>query len=54
MAVQAGVDMGLMPADLSEAAEALTSAIEKGDISKERVDEALWHILSLKYDKGIL
>ncbi|MBQ5708830.1 MAG: glycoside hydrolase [Anaerotignum sp.] len=54
MAVQAGVDMVLMPADLSEAVEALTEAIEKGDISKERVDEALWHVLSLKYDKGIL
>ena len=38
----------------SKAAEALTAAIEKGDISKERVDEALWHVLSLKYDKGIL
>ena len=54
MAVQAGVDMVLMPANLSEAAEALTEAIEKGDISGERMDEALWHVLSLKYDKGIL
>ena len=54
MAVQAGVDMVLMPANLAEAAEALTEAIKKGDISEERVNEALWHILSLKYDKGIL
>ncbi|WP_458408386.1 glycoside hydrolase family 3 protein [Anaerotignum sp.] len=54
MAVQAGVDIVLMPADLSEAAEALTEAIEKGTISEERVNEALWHVLSLKYDKGIL
>ena len=54
MAVQAGIDMVLMPANLSEAGEALTAAIEKGDISRERVDEALWHILSLKYDKGLL
>ena len=54
MAVQAGVDMVLMPANLAEAAEALTEAIKTGAISEERVNEALWHVLSLKYDKGIL
>ena len=54
MAVQAGVDMVLMPADLAEATEALTEAIKAGTISEERVNEALWHVLSLKYDKGIL
>ena len=54
MAVQAGVDMVLMPADLQEAAESLTEAIKDGTISEERVNEALWHVLSLKYDKGIL
>lgn len=54
MAVQAGADMVLMPADLAEAAEALTEAIESGDISEERVNGVLWRILSLKYDKGLL
>lgn len=54
MAVQAGVDIVLMPADLVEAAEALTSAIETGKIPKERVEESLTRILSLKYDKGLL
>lgn len=54
MAVQAGVDLVLMPATLGEAAEALTAAIKKGDISEERVNEALWHVLSLKYEKGLL
>ncbi|MBQ7102519.1 MAG: glycoside hydrolase family 3 [Anaerotignum sp.] len=54
MAVQAGVDMVLMPADLPEAAEALTEAIKDGSIPEERLNEALWHVLSLKYDKGIL
>ena len=54
MAVRAGVDMVLMPADLAEAAEALTEAIENGSVSEERVNDALWHILTLKYDKGIL
>ncbi|MBR2852535.1 MAG: glycoside hydrolase, partial [Anaerotignum sp.] len=54
MAVQAGVDMVLMPANLQEAAKALTEAIKTGAISEERVEDALWRILSLKYDKGIL
>lgn len=54
MAVQAGVDIVLMPADLAAAAQALTEAIEDGTISAERVEEALWRVLSLKYDKGLL
>lgn len=54
MAVQAGCDIVLMPADLPEAADALAEAIEKGKISEERINEALWHIFSLKYEKGIL
>lgn len=54
MAVQAGADIVLMPVDLAEAAECLTKAIENGEISAERVEDALWHILSLKYDRGLL
>ena len=54
LAVQAGVDIVLMPANLAEAAEALTEAIESGGISAERVNESLTRILSLKYDKGML
>ena len=54
MAVQAGVDLVLMPANRAEAADALTAAIENGTISEERVKEALWHVLSLKYEKGML
>lgn len=53
-AVQAGVDIVLMPADLEEAAESLTEAIETGAISAERIEESLTRILSLKYDKGML
>ena len=54
MAVQAGVDIVLMPADLAEAANALTEAIKDGTISEERVNESLNRILSLKYDKGLI
>ena len=54
LAVQAGVDIVLMPADLQKAAESLTEAIESGEISADRVKESLTRILSLKYDKGLL
>ena len=54
MAVQAGIDIVLMPASLPEAAETLTEAIETGEIPPERVEESLKRILSLKYDKGLL
>ena len=54
LAVQAGVDIVLMPADLEKAAESLTEAIEGGEISADRVNESLTRILSLKYDKGLL
>ena len=54
MAVQAGIDMVLMPLSMEEAHATLTDAVGKGIISEERVNDALWHILSLKYDKGLL
>ena len=54
MAAEAGIDMILMPSSLQEAHAALTEAITDGTLSKERVDDALWRILSLKYDKGLL
>lgn len=54
LAIAAGADLVLMPASLSEAAEALTEAIETGELPPERVEESLWRILSLKYEKGLL
>lgn len=54
LAIQAGVDMVLMPADLPQAAETLAESIRNGDIPEERVEESLERILSLKYEKGLL
>ena len=54
LAVQAGADIVLMPADLEEAAEALTAALRNGTLTEERVDKSLSRILSLKYDKGMI
>lgn len=54
LAIEAGADMVLMPVSLPEAAEALTKAIETGELPRERVEESLGRILSLKYEKGLL
>ncbi|NCC14757.1 MAG: glycoside hydrolase [Clostridia bacterium] len=54
MSVSAGIDIVLMPADLGEAFQALLDAVKEGRISQERLEESLWRILSLKYDKGFL
>lgn len=47
-AVNAGVDLLLMPTDIAGTVEALEGAVESGDISMERIDESLRRILSYK------
>jgi beta-N-acetylhexosaminidase len=54
MSVSAGIDIVLMPADLEEAYQALLLATQEGRISQERLEESLWRILGLKYDKGFI
>lgn len=54
LAVQAGVDILLCPADLEEAANALINAVETGVISEERLNESVLRILRLKEKTGIL
>ncbi len=53
-AVEAGVDIVLMPADLDDAYNSLCEAVQIGEISEKRLDESVERILSLKYDKGML
>lgn len=53
-AVEAGVDIVLMPADLDDAYNSLCEAVQTGEISEKRLDESVERILSLKYDKGML
>lgn len=53
-AVEAGVDMLLMPEDVETAFSALKKAVEQGTISEEKLNETVKRILSLKYDKGML
>lgn len=48
LALQAGADMILMPADFRAAYAGVVSAMENGTLSQERIDESLTRILRLK------
>lgn len=53
-AVNAGVDMILMPTDLVTTHSALVKAVESGELTEERIDESVRKILRLKIKKGLL
>ncbi len=48
LAFRAGVDMLLMPRDFKQASEGILEAVEKGEISEERIDESLRRIIKAK------
>lgn len=54
MAVQAGMDMLLQPADLAVAVNAIVTAVQNGDITELRIDESVRRILTLKAERGLL
>ncbi len=54
LAIQAGVDMILMPENLQEAAQGLLQAVESGEISRKRIQESVLKILETKAEAGIL
>lgn len=54
MAVQAGVDIVLMPRSLEKAFESVLSAVESGEITRERLDESVLRILRLKLKYGLI
>ncbi len=53
-AVKAGVDILLMPTDLQTSVDALRSAVETGEIGRERIDESVTRILAVKVRYGIV
>jgi len=56
MAIKAGVDTILLKADDESRAQCLfgiKSAVERGDLSEERVNDAVRRLLSMKYDQGL-
>lgn len=54
MAVQAGMDMLLQPADLAAAVNAIVTAVQNGDITEPHIDESVRRILTLKAERGLL
>ena len=52
-ALDAGVDLLLLPADLQEAFDGVVAAVESGRISEERLDESVRRILTLKEKAGL-
>lgn len=48
MALDAGVDMLLMPQDFKQAAQGIFKAVKRGEISEERIDESLRRIIKAK------
>lgn len=51
MAVNAGVDILLMPSSSKECLEIIKNAVLNGEISESRIDESVRKILTLKYEK---
>lgn len=53
-ALNAGVDMILMPSSVEETHSALIAAVEDGSISRERLENSVRKILTLKIEKGMI
>ncbi len=53
-ALQAGVDMLLMPPDLDLAYNAVLDAVASGELTEDRIDESVRRILTLKQEQGIV
>ncbi|GAA2129597.1 glycoside hydrolase family 3 protein [Glycomyces algeriensis] len=54
MALQAGVDLLLMPPDFQLAFEAVLAAVESGELTEERIDASVRRLLALKVARGII
>lgn len=54
MALQAGVDLVLMPTSIDETIEAVEQAISRGSLTEERIDQSVRRVLALKADRGLL
>ncbi len=53
LAVKAGIDQVLLPADLTEALDAVYLAVLSGDISEERINDSVRRILTEKSRAGL-
>lgn len=53
-ALQAGVDVILMPDDLAEAYKAVKKAVDNGEIKESRIDESVERIIYTKLKRGVI
>lgn len=53
IAINAGLDMIMVPYDYKSFITHLTGAVEKGDVSLERIDDAVTRILKVKFMLGL-
>jgi len=54
LALNAGVDMLLMPPDLDLAYNAVLDAVRSGELTEKRIDTSVTRILRLKWDLGLV
>lgn len=54
LAVQAGADILLKPSDIPRAIDAVVAAVERGEISRARIDESVRRVLELKARLGLI
>jgi beta-glucosidase len=52
-AINAGVDMNMVPYDYHRFINAILEAVENGDIAEARIDEAVRNILTVKFELGL-
>lgn len=51
--INAGIDMNMVPYDYNRFISTMLQAVEQGDISEERIDDAVRRILTVKFDLGL-
>ena len=54
LAIQAGIDILLMPNGLTEAFDAVVAAVEDGAIPESRIEESAARVLALKLKRGLI
>lgn len=52
-AINAGVDMNMVPQEYEKFIHTLTQAVERGDVPMSRIDDAVRRILTVKFKKGL-
>ena len=53
LAINAGIDMVMLPDDYAGFQQNLTHAVERGAVSMERIDDAVRRILTVKFEQGL-